>query len=575
MRKVASLLLAPALVLGLGTLPAAQAATKHPGDLDTGFGIAGTRVAAYWSSGDIAAGVGILSDNSDNAVIVEGSTHLGTTSTPPSMSHVQILKFGSNATTGDLGNFGRAYMTLESGAASNAMTVQADDRVVGAGWVQQGSAKRFLVTRHTTDKNLSGWADFSFGGGPGKGGKAGASWIPVGSGNDAEANAVAMTPNQLIITAGRASNGSNNDFALVRFQSNGEVDPAFGGANGVVTDFGGADDIARAVAVQPDWKYVAAGTSNGRVALARYLPNGALDPSFGSGGRVLTTVGSSDDARGVAVQPDGRIVVAGSTLQGSARNTMLLRYLPNGTPDPSFGSGGRLIASFSNANDAATAVALQPDGRIITGGYADGASSRGFLVARYRPNGTIDPSFGFSGSSFTGFGNRPAEATSMALQPDGRIVLTGWVQRTTGEKDVALARYLNDQPLAQLTVPGNRVKRQQFRQLAGSVTGANVTWANVAIQKLNPRLQRKGTCLWMMPAGFVTRTKGYVDKNQKVVCNPKTWYDIKTWTTSAGVGYWTLPVRGFKPATYEVSVRGVANKVKQDPVTKNRVRVVR
>ncbi|HNI70427.1 MAG TPA: hypothetical protein PLO27_03845, partial [Marmoricola sp.] len=472
------------------------------------------------------------------------------------------------------GTTGGTTMTLEQGSAANAMVVQADDRVVSAGWVQQGSARRFLVTRHTTSKDLSGWVDYSFGGGPGRGNKDGASWIPVGSGNDAEANAVQMTPNQLIVAAGRASNGSNNDFALVRIKANGEVDPTFGSANGVVTDFGGTDDVVRALAVQPDWKYVVAGTSNGRVALARYLPNGSLDPTFGAGGKVITTVSSTDEARGIVLQPDGRILVAGSTSMGGVRNTMLLRYLANGSPDASFGAGGRVVASFSPNNDAASSVALQPDGRILVAGYSDGAARRGFLVARFHASGAVDASFGFAGSVLTTFA-RSAEATSMAVQPDGKIVLVGTIQKTGGGTDLAMARYHNDQPLAHITTPGRRIKRKNFHLLAGSVSGANVTHARFAIQKLNPRLQRRGTCQWMMPAGFVLRTKAYANKKRRMVCEPKTWYDVRSWSVSRGVGYWSVPIRGFKPGTYVISVRGIANKVNQETPTKKRVRVVR
>jgi uncharacterized delta-60 repeat protein len=576
MRKFAVVLTTSALLISMGTLPGAQAAKRNPGDLDTGYSTAGTRTQTYWQNGDITTGVGVLSDDLDNAIIVSTSTKEDASQNPTGKWKVQFVKYGSNGTTGNLGNQGKASRDFEQGSYANAMTVQADDKVVAAGWVQVGGAKRFLVTRSTTFDNLSGWTDFSFGGGPGKGGDGG-SWIPVGTGNDSEAFAVKMTAAQKIVAAGRASNGSNNDFALVRFNSNGVVDSAFGSANGVVTDFGG-DDIIRALAVQPDGKYVVAGTSGSRVALARYLTNGQLDPSFGGGtGKVLTTVGTSDEARGVVLQPDGRIVVAGSTLQGGLRNVMLLRYLPNGSLDPSFGSGGRVITSFSAANDAATAVALQPNGQILVSGYMDGKTLRGFLVARYNPRGGLDRNFGFSGSVFTAFGTKPAEATAMALQPDGKILLAGWAQLPSGAKAIATARYHNDQPVAQITVPGKRVKRAKFRRLAGSVTGANVTHAKIAIRKLNPKLQRKGTCLWMKPAGFVVRSKAYQGKKKKMICEPASshWVDANTWVVSSGVGYWTLPVRGFKPGNYEITVRGVADKVNQETPTKKRVRVVK
>src|SRR2546426_2863336 len=173
----------------------------------------------------------------------------------------------------------------------------------------------------------------------------------------------------------------------------GDLDATFGIGGRVLTDFGGGDR-ARAVALQADGKIVVAGSSSaGAVgadfALARYNPGGSLDPTFGSGGRVLTDFGVDDEARAVALQADGKIVVAGGF--GGAFFA-LARYNPNGTLDTSFGSEGRVFTNFGG-RDGARALALQADGKIVAAGF----TSSGFGVRRRcalapdRPGGPLGP----------------------------------------------------------------------------------------------------------------------------------------------------------------------------------------
>ena len=320
---------------------------------------------------------------------------------------------------------------------------------------------------------------------------------------------------------------------------------------------------------------MAAGKSGSKVAVARYQTNGVLDPSFGSGGKVAFAVGDSVEARAMSLLPDGRIVLAGVINQGGRENTFVARLMSNGAFDPSFGAGGKVVVSLSGGNDAANAVAVQPNGQVLTGGYADSGTTRDFVLARFNPNGALDAGFGLGGSVYTSLGQYGEEATSMLLQRDGKVVLAGWARKADGTKSIALARYHSDQPLASIGFPGRRVKRKNFRAISGSVTGANVTSAGVAIQKLNRKLQRRGTCQWMMPAGFVFRTKAYTDSRGKKVCKPTRWYEPKTWSKSGGVGYYSLKINPFKAGLYEISVRGVADKVNQETPTTKRVRVVR
>ena len=168
----------------------------------------------------------------------------------------------------------------------------------------------------------------------------------------------------------------------------GELDPSFDGDGTVLTDFG-ALDVANGVAIQADGKIVAAGGSvSGSFALARYNPDGSLDPTFDGDGRVLTDFGLDFDvASGIAIQADGKIVAAGTSGEFDAANFALARYNPDGSLDPTFDGDGRVLTDFG-ARDEGFDVAIQADGKIVAAGFSDaGANPHNFALARYLPDG--------------------------------------------------------------------------------------------------------------------------------------------------------------------------------------------
>src|SRR5207249_1300852 len=254
------------------------------------------------------------------------------------------------------------------------------------------------------------------------------------------ARALALQAEGRIVVAGSSSAGAfGSDFALARYNSNGSLDPSFGTGGRVLTDFGG-DDEARALALQDDGKIVVAGGFGGPFfALARYNPGGTLDTSFGTGGRVFTNFGGRDGARALALQADGKIVAAGFTSSdfGTRRRFALARYNPDGSLDPSF-RGGRVVTSFAD-RDEASALALQSDGKIVVAGFSDAGGRQDFALARYNPDGGLDLSFGSGGRVLTDFGGDD-EAAALALQADGKIVVAG-LSGSGGVALVALARY--------------------------------------------------------------------------------------------------------------------------------------
>ena len=331
---------------------------------------------------------------------------------------------------GSGGKVTTAVAPTDSGAL--ALARQPDGKLVAAGYGSTGYNDDFALARYNAD----GSPDTSFG----SGGKV---VTAIGSSDDA-VSAIVLQPDGKLVAAGAGSNNSGPDFALARYNPDGSLDTSFNGTGKVTTAIGPGTDYAEALALQPDGKLVAAGWSfNGSdrdFALARYNPNGSLDTSFGTGGKVTTFIGSGNDtAYALALQPDGKLVVAGNNVQGSQSVVALARFNPNGSLDSSFGSGGKVAAAIG-AYASAGAVALQPDGKLVVAGVGDTGSQRTFALARFNPNGSLDSSFGSGGKVTTAIGSTLDIAEAIALQPDGKLVAAGSAR--TGSGDVfALARY--------------------------------------------------------------------------------------------------------------------------------------
>jgi uncharacterized delta-60 repeat protein len=146
---------------------------------------------------------------------------------------------------------------------------------------------------------------------------------------------------------------------------------------------------------------------------------------------------TSNTASGVALQADGRIVVAGSLYQfAGSEDFALSRFNADGTTDPTFAGNGMAVTDFGGTSDIGHCVAVQSDGRIIVGGVSGGR----FAIVRFNPNGTLDTSFNSSGKVTTSFGSNPAVGSSMALQTDGKIVVAGSTHNGS-DYDFAVARY--------------------------------------------------------------------------------------------------------------------------------------
>ncbi len=261
-----------------------------------------------------------------------------------------------------------------------------------------------------------------------------------------QASALVLQPDGKLVAAGGSGSRYSDDFALARYLPDGSLDPTFGVGGKATADFGG-HDFANDLVLQPDGKLVAAGfhfSLPGQFfdfALARFLPDGSLDPTFGVGGEVTTHFEGAAVAEAMVLQPDGKLVAAGNVTSNTYAFA-LARYLPNGSLDPTFGVGGKVTTD----GGVAEALVLQPDGKLVAaGGSATGVDIADFALARYLPDGSLDAGFGIGGKITTDFGLQAERAYALVLQPDGKLVAAG--SGTHGPAvafDFALARYLPD-----------------------------------------------------------------------------------------------------------------------------------
>lgn len=258
-----------------------------------------------------------------------------------------------------------------------------------------------------------------------------------------QGRALVQQPDGRFVVAGASSNGTDYDFAVVRYNFDGSLDTGFGTGGMVVTPIGTGNDQAAALAVQDDGKLVAAGSSSLGFTLVRYEPDGSLDSGFGSGGIVTTTpVSGSAGARAMVRQSDGKLVVVGTSPPGIE----LVRYNIDGTLDSSFDGDGVVTTDVTLGGESPEAMVLQPDGRIVVGGfYTPPGGYRDYFLARYNSDGSLDATFDGDGLVTTVVGGSFDELLALTLQPDGKLIAGGRFQAIgSGNENFLLVRYNAD-----------------------------------------------------------------------------------------------------------------------------------
>ena len=362
----------------------------------------------------------------------------------------------AGAAPGDLdptfGNGGRALVAVAPyGASSQSSALQADNKVVMVGTNFQMAPpppppapptraqledEDFFAVR----LDANGAVDPSFG-------SSGIVRTPIDLDPGARdvARGVAVGPDGSIVVVGDAWRANfDSDVAFVRYTPAGELDASFSG-DGIQTVDLGPQDIGYDTVVQPDGKIVAVATTStyDGFEVVRLNPDGSPDQSFGSGGIVRTPIGNpslGDESLAVALD-GGRIVVGGDADSGTgAGDFAVVRYLSEGQPDPSFGSGG-IVVTPGPEDELIRAVAVTSGEKVLVAGYGgSGSTTLRLRLARYLGDGSLDTTFGGTGVVTTAIGNY-AGAVSLAIQPDGKAVAGGW---SNGGPSFALARYNDD-----------------------------------------------------------------------------------------------------------------------------------
>ncbi len=348
------------------------------------------------------------------AVAADGAILLAVNASDAAGSDLLLLRYDSlgqpDAGFGQAGSVTTAFQA--GGGSAFAMFLQADGSILLAGDHFNGTTLDFAVARYRADGSL----DTEF---------ATAGLATTDFGRDDRARALAVQADGRIILVGQTFGGDHTDFAVARYLANGQPDTGFAAGGKTTVDFRKAGDGASAVALQGDGKLLVAGSSfNGSrgddFALVRFNPDGRFDGSFGSGGAVTTAIqgASNDVVTAIAVQADGRIVLAGRSFTGQTAQATLVRYLADGRLDGSFGNGGIVT---TGQMEAATDVILRPDGKLVMAGTA----RNDFGLMRFAANGQVDTPFGNNGLVTSGLAGRMERIDDLEIQADGRLLAAG------------------------------------------------------------------------------------------------------------------------------------------------------
>ena len=263
------------------------------------------------------------------------------------------------------------------------------------------------------------------------------------------AYATILQPDGKVLLAGACWNNNNIfDFCAARYLTNGTLDTTWNGTGTVITPVGSSNNIATAMTQQPDGKVLLAGRcsngSNFDMCAARYLPNGTLDTTWNATGKVITSISSGTDAaNAIALQPDGKVLLAGSCYNGANNDFCVARYLASGTLDTTWNGTGTVITPMGIIGNFARATTLQPDGKVLLAGNCSNGTNNDFCAARYLPDGTLDTTWNGTGKIITPIGSNDDFGSAMTLQPDGKVLLAGFCSNGANNDFCAL-RYLSN-----------------------------------------------------------------------------------------------------------------------------------
>ncbi|HEX6924359.1 MAG TPA: Calx-beta domain-containing protein [Longimicrobiaceae bacterium] len=389
---------------------------ESPGGLDGSFGESGKVTLDVGRTGSRGEATD-LALQADGRIVVTGGNRLARYNTDGTLDATFA---NGGAATVDF--YGRSNDQMQG------VAIDESGRILVAGTSRDGVTspvqEDFVAARYRADGSL----DTTFG-------TDGEVVIDFQEHGDAAYDVLVQADGSIVLTGSAATDllgfgVYQSDFAAIRLSGDGEVDGGFGGQGYASANVGGDLDLGYGAALQPDGKILIAGRvapsggSDPDFGLVRFEADGSLDTSFGDDGILRVRSDEWDEAADVTVQPDGRILVVGFQVVGGQKTLVMERYLPDGTPDASFGSGGRVT---DDALSAGRAVVAQADGSILVGGELWDASVD-FAVARFSPDGTLDETFGEEGVVQVDFFGETDYLNAIAVQPDGAILAVGSVE---------------------------------------------------------------------------------------------------------------------------------------------------
>ena len=403
------------------------------GQIDPGFGIGGKRVIAHPAATGFGHGAENVHINADGTVLLTGYCR------PAAIQTACAFRLTAAGSLDDeYGDQGVA--TIVRGVWFGDSVIASDGKLVLAGSCTISSQWQFCLARFNAD----GSTDTSL-----NGGGSGIARTRIGTAQSYGWASVEQPDRKIVMAGFCQDTGDSVQFCLARYLPNGTPDTSFGAAGTIRADITPGDDSAMAVAIQRDGKIVATGTcgpaASSDFCAARFHPNGAIDTSFGIGGKMSTSMADGADAvRAMTIQPNGSILMAGfcqSLSSGTGYDFCMARLLPNGQLDTTFNSTGKVITNIASGFDYANAMLLQPDGKIVLlGGCYVVSFNYDFCMARYNSNGSLDQNFGGAGRVSYAIGALDDTAVSAALQPDGKIVAAGFCFNGANN-DFCLARF--------------------------------------------------------------------------------------------------------------------------------------
>lgn len=415
------------LTVTLLALALTTTAAAAPGDLDSGFATGGKYTSAAYGLSMFGPSVAI---RPAGGIVAVGKHFTGLD------DDFAVLRLNAS---GGLESVATAAFASNKDEDAKSVVVLPDGRFLVGGEGNAGGYAQHGVIRFLAD----GTIDDTFG----SDGR-----VAIDFGRLSHIHAMALQPDGKLVVVGESYGGANSArLAMARLNTDGSLDTRFGTAGLVQATYGDTSN-SHAIVIAPDGAitiggYIVNNESSPASAcfVARFSSSGVADSSFGNNGVTLAALGSghSNYCHSMVLQPDGKVVLAGSMVRNRVGDFVMLRMTTSGALDSTFDNDGVVGTSFPGrapASSEANAVLLQPDGKIVLGGYTDGK----FALARYTSSGALDPSFGTSGLMSFAFGSGvDDQIKSLALQSDGKIVAAGF-SRNGSHFELAVVRVLGN-----------------------------------------------------------------------------------------------------------------------------------